>query len=54
MQNPWVTVIAILVVGAIEGLAIINGVDGTALAGALAVIGGIAGYSMKSTQGGTR
>lgn len=54
MQNPLVAIVGILVVGAVEGLAILNGVDGTALAAALSAIGAIVGFTVKSTtkQGG--
>lgn len=40
----WIAVVAIVVIGSLEGLAIWHGVDGTALAAAIAAIAGIGGY----------
>lgn len=39
----WLAAFAIFVIGALEGLAITRGIDGTALAAALAAIGAIVG-----------
>jgi len=45
MQNiPLLGIIAILAIAGLEAYAISQGIDGTALAGALALIAGIAGY----------
>lgn len=41
---------AILAVAAIEIVALLCGVDGTILAGALTVIGGVAGYQIKKVR----
>jgi hypothetical protein len=42
--------IAILAITAIEIVALLRGIDGTILAGALTVIGGIAGYQIKKVR----
>ena len=49
MQNlPLLGLVAILAIAGLEAFAIHSGIDGTVLAGALALIAGIAGYIMPS------
>lgn len=48
MKDKWkVRVVAILVIGILEGIALWKGIDGSLLALAFGAIGGIAGYKIK-------
>ena len=42
------TVTAILVIGVLEGIALVNGINGVAFATSLAIIGGLGGYGTKA------
>ncbi|MBA7543143.1 hypothetical protein ES705_35470 [subsurface metagenome] len=45
MDFPLVPIVAILVIAALEVIALAAGVNGTTLAGAMAIIGGIGGWT---------
>lgn len=47
MESTTVTMTAIIAVGALGVVAIIYGVDGAILGGAMAIIGGLGGYSVR-------
>lgn len=48
MKKLIVPCVAIVVLGALEALALCKGIDGTLFSSIVAVIGGIAGYTVKS------
>jgi hypothetical protein len=47
MDSTTVTMTAIIAVGALGVVAIIFGIDGAILGGAMAIIGGLGGYSVR-------
>jgi len=45
-----IVIVAILAITTLVGLALANGIDGMVLAGAMAIIGGLAGFSGKALK----
>jgi hypothetical protein len=50
MNKIIVTCLAILTIGALEIVALIKGIDGLLLTGAIAVLAGIAGYKIPNVS----
>lgn len=50
MIKELVPIAAIVVIGGLEAVAIVNGIDGAALAAACTVIAGLGGYQVKSVR----
>ncbi len=48
MKKYIVPVVAIIILGALEAVALSNGIDGALFMSVTATIGGIAGYTVKS------
>ena len=46
MSKHYVTVTAIVVIGVIEGLAVMKGIDGVILSSTIGVIAGLAGFTV--------
>lgn len=46
-----ITIVAILVLGALEGIALMNGIDGVLFTGIAAIISGLAGYNVHKARG---
>jgi len=55
MNSKIVSCLAIVVIGALECIALSRGIDGVIFAGSTALIGGIAGYQIKNNiHGGSK
>lgn len=49
-REPKVIITAVICIAVIEVVAVLKGVDGVLLAGALTIIGGLAGYGLKAAK----